>query len=278
MRTSLVALAALLLAGPAIADDPKPRTYHVPYKLTPTNHVMVRLKLNGKGPFNFIMDTGAPALFVATKVGKKIGAANDKTGWATIESVELEGGLKVGTQKARVEDPFQLEGMNGMGLAGYELHGMIGYNILAPFKITYDFTSDKLTLVELPGFQPPEVPILGKGGSQGGMEFIGTIMKFLGPLMGFKGVPEKQPRGFIGIELDETKSGVVIKSVMAGSPADQAGIKAGDKLLHFSKDKIDRVKDLEILAGKRRAGDEINLTVERDGSEKKVAVTLGKGL
>ena len=32
--------------------------------------------------------------------------------------------------EGRVEKPFQLDGMNGLGLAGVELHGMIGYNIL----------------------------------------------------------------------------------------------------------------------------------------------------
>ena len=76
MRFTACAAAALLLAVPAWADEKpkeKGKSYEIPYKLTATNHIMVRLKLNGKGPFNFIVDTGAPALFVATKVAKKAG-------------------------------------------------------------------------------------------------------------------------------------------------------------------------------------------------------------
>ena len=49
------------------------KTYDVPYRMTNFNHVMVRAKINGKGPFNFIIDTGAPLLYVSTAVGKKLG-------------------------------------------------------------------------------------------------------------------------------------------------------------------------------------------------------------
>ena len=57
------------------ADEPKKgaKAHPVPFKLTDTQHVMVRVKINGKGPFNFIVDTGAPIMFVATPVGKKAG-------------------------------------------------------------------------------------------------------------------------------------------------------------------------------------------------------------
>ena len=32
---------------------------------------MVRTKINGKGPFNLIVDTGAPAVFITKTVAKK---------------------------------------------------------------------------------------------------------------------------------------------------------------------------------------------------------------
>ena len=47
--------------------------FQVPYRLTDTNHFLVRVRLNGKGPFNFLVDSGAPALFIATETAKKIG-------------------------------------------------------------------------------------------------------------------------------------------------------------------------------------------------------------
>ena len=45
----------------------------VPYQLTNTKHVLVRVKLNGKGPFNFVLDTGAPALFLSEAAAEKAG-------------------------------------------------------------------------------------------------------------------------------------------------------------------------------------------------------------
>lgn len=283
MRISLGALAALLLVLPAAADEPpktKPKaeakSYQIPYKLTVTNHVMVRVKLNGKGPFNLIVDTGAPAIFIATKIAKKAGVEPDRNGWGKFDTLELEGGLKLTDIEAKIDDPFQLEGMNSLGLAGVELHGMIGYNLLARYKITYDFTSDKLGLTELPGFTPDEVPSFGKG--QGGMEFIGQAMKLLGPLMGFKGVPVRKPRGFLGLEIEESGGAVVVTSVLAKSPAAEAGIKPGDKLLKFTKEPVDQAKDLTNFAAKKSPGDEVTLTVERNGQEKQFTIKLGKGL
>lgn len=51
------ALAPALAAEPA--GDPRVgRSYRVPYRLTDTNHLLVRVRIDGKGPFNFLVDTG----------------------------------------------------------------------------------------------------------------------------------------------------------------------------------------------------------------------------
>src|SRR5262249_60167304 len=115
-------LAALSLAPAARADDPPPdaKTFEVPYRLTAVKHIVIRAKINGKGPFNFILDTGAPALFVAVPVGKKAKVKADDDGWADLDKFELEGGLVIKKARARIETPFQLEGMNGLGMAGLE--------------------------------------------------------------------------------------------------------------------------------------------------------------
>ncbi len=278
MKNLLYISATLFLVAPAWADEkPAPKSYSIPYKLTFTNHVMVRAKINGKGPFNFIVDTGAPALFVATKVAEKVGTKPDKSGWGTFDKFELEGGLVIEKAKGKIDDPFQLEGMNGMGLAGVELHGMIGYNLLAKYKITYDFTSDKLVLTELPGFDPGNVPSFGRGG-QCGLEFLGTIMKFAGKIFGFE-MPVTKPRGYLGIELDEAKDGgVTIKKILPSTPAEKAGLQPGDKLVRVNRDKIERIEAVLRSASKSPSGKDLVLTIERDGVEKKITVTLGKGL
>jgi hypothetical protein len=188
-RMTAAGLILLLAVLPARAETakeaPKPGTkYEIPYKLTDTKHVMVRVKVNGKGPFNFILDTGAPALIMTEAVAKKAGVKVAK-GWAEFK-LDVEGGLTIPKAKGIALDMFQLKGMNSMGVAGVELHGVLGYGILAQFRIQYDFTQDKLAWTPLK-FEPAEIERIGKGdGSQGGLEMIGNMMKFLAPLMGLK--------------------------------------------------------------------------------------------
>src|SRR5207245_5459709 len=139
MKKLFTALAVLAFAVPACADDAKKteqKTYRVPYRLTNTNHVLLRVKINGKGPYNFIVDTGAPALFVSTGVAKKLGVTADREGWGKFERFEIEGGVVVKNFKGRVENPFQLEGMNGLGQAGAELHGSSGHTVWAKYGVT----------------------------------------------------------------------------------------------------------------------------------------------
>lgn len=285
MRPVLIALAAACLPPAGFAADPPPKAdkpkaetkAEVPYRLTDTKHVLVRAKLNGKGPFNFILDTGAPAVFVTKAVAKKVGLEEDKKGWGTFDSFVLEGGLKVDKAQGRVEDLFQLEGMNGLGLAGVELHGVIGYNVLAKYRITYDFTADKLSFVTL-DFTPPEVVGIGKGGSGGGLDMMGTMMKTLAGMMGVKPTFEVKPGGFVGIEIEEKEKKLYVKTVLKGGPADEAGVKAGDRLDSVKDTALDSLADVARVFGKAGVGDTVKLTVERGGEKKTYGIKLGGGL
>jgi serine protease DegQ len=266
---------ALLAAAPAWADEkpkdpPKSETnYEVPYKLTDTNHVMVRVKLNGKGPFNFILDTGAPAVIISDVIGKKIGADIDKGGWGKYK-LEVEGGVTVPEAKALAIDMFQLRGMNAMGVAGVELHGVIGYNMLAKFRITYDFTQDKLVWTPVK-FDPPEIIRINKDDGQGGLEMIGNMMKFLAPLLGFKPNFDVRPRGFLGIEGFNFQFIFVVVGVVPDSPANKAGLMKGDLILGVGG------KHVHVL-NKHAEGERVKLTIVRDGKSMDLDIELGKGL
>jgi len=276
MSRGLLGLVLLVLAGPVFAEEAAPVA--VPYKLTDTKHLLVRAKINGKGPFNLIMDTGAPALFITKAAAKQASVTPGKDGWGRFERFELEGGLVIDKAGAMIEDPFQLKGMNGMGLAGVEIHGMLGFNLLAKYKITYDLTSDKLLFEKL-NYEPPPIMRLGDGGGQpGGLEMLGNIMKIAGPLLGMNGPPQRKARGYLGIELAQSDDGVTVSSVLPGSPADNAGIKAGDKITKYFQNQIDLIADMTRISGKKVAGDEIILTVQRGTEAKKIKLELGKGL
>ena len=88
----------LVLAFLSVAPAPKHdenvgKSYQVPYRLTDTNHFLVRVRINGKGPFNFLVDTGAPALYVATETARKIGLKPDEDDfWTPVDRLEFEGG------------------------------------------------------------------------------------------------------------------------------------------------------------------------------------------
>jgi hypothetical protein len=272
---------ALALAPPLRADEPKKadlKTYQVPYRLTKTQHILVRAKINGKGPFNFILDTGAPALFVATKAAKKAGVEPDKKGWGAFDKFEIEGGVPVPKAKGRIEDPFQLEGMNGLGLAGAELHGMIGYNLLARYRIEIDFTKDKMTWTEL-DFDPPAPK--GLDGGKGGlpeMDALGGVMKLFGGMLGRKAKPEVVARGFLGLELAESEGKVTVRKVLEKGPADQAGVRAGDYLAEFDGQKVESDAGLLKLAAQLTAGKEIKLTVLRGEKRQVITIRAGEGL
>jgi hypothetical protein len=281
MRTRLLAaaLAAMCLAPPAWADEarkPDARPVLVPYRLTAFNHVMVRAKINGKGPFNFIIDTGAPALFVSTAAARQAGVEPDRKGWGTFDRFEIEGGVVLEKQKGRIEDPFQLEGMNGMGLAGVELHGMIGYTVLAKYRIEFDFTRNKLAWTPL-DFDPGSPKSLeGRGGSPG-LNAMGAIMKLLGGLLGRKPAAEVQPRAFLGAEFADDAKGVTVKAVLRDGPAAAGGLQAGDRITEFRGRTVRESDDVSRFLGHLRPGDTATVTVVRGGETKELTVKVGEG-
>ena len=95
-------------------------------------------------------------------------------------------------------------------------------------------------------------------------------------------------RGRIGVQIDQvTKdvaeaigmakpSGALVRGVEAGSPADKAGIEAGDIIIRFDGKSIDRHSDLPRLVGNIKPGTRSNLTVFRRGSTKDLTITVGE--
>src|SRR5262249_205139 len=125
----LLVLVALAPANPG-QDSAIDASYQIPYRRTETNHFLVRVRINGKGPFNFLVDSGAPALYIATETAKKIGLEPGKDDfWTPVDQLEFEGGARLGHLKARIEDPFQLVGMNALGLPGASIDGILGFTI-----------------------------------------------------------------------------------------------------------------------------------------------------
>lgn len=271
-----------LLAPPLDAAAPVPpgkqaEKFEVPYRLTIPKHILVRAKINNKGPFNFILDTGAPALFLAEEPAKKLGIKSDGGGWGTFDRFEIEGGVVLTKAKGRIETPFQLEGMNGMGLAGCELHGIIGYNILAQFRMEIDLTKDKMTWTRLDW--EPKAPLgMGGKGGQGGLEIMGFVMKALGSFLGRKAEPEVLPRAMLGMEAMESGEDAVVKSVLADGPADRAGLKPGDRFVKFRGRSVYGLDGLNGFTKRLAAGEKVEIIVNRAGKDITLTLEGGEGL
>ncbi|GAA2243379.1 protease [Streptomyces ruber] len=64
-------------------------------------------------------------------------------------------------------------------------------------------------------------------------------------------------------------------SVSAGGPADEAGVKAGDVITEVDGQRVDSGEELIVKIRAHRPGDRLELTLRRDGRERKVTLTLG---
>lgn len=76
--------------------------------------------------------------------------------------------------------------------------------------------------------------------------------------------------------LNNVARGAYIQAVVAGSPAEKAGILVGDIITKFDKKSVDETNELSKLIGVKKVGDKITITVWRDNREKELAVTLGE--
>ncbi len=87
----------------------------------------------------------------------------------------------------------------------------------------------------------------------------------------------------IGVMLDPTNQGegvLIAKEVdgkpgvVAGSPADKAGVKPGDTITAIDGRTITRADDLVVAIRAKAPGDTVTLTVKRGGKEQDITVTL----
>ena len=91
------------------------------------------------------------------------------------------------------------------------------------------------------------------------------------------GMVEKlKATGFIGVELDsEAKDGaLIVTKVIEGSPADKAGLQAGDELYALDGIKFNDEKAKEAMRKVKVPGKTVTCTVKRNGANRKFKLTL----
>jgi len=83
---------------------------------------------------------------------------------------------------------------------------------------------------------------------------------------------------YLGTIPDMTGSpgGVRITGVRAGSPAEQAGLKAGDVITAIGSTQVANLFDMTEALRSHQAGDTVVIVTKRDGAERRVTAVLGK--
>ncbi len=98
----------------------------------------------------------------------------------------------------------------------------------------------------------------------------------------------KVARGWLGVMIQEVTPelaqsfgldkprGALVGQVLADSPAQQAGVKAGDIIVAFNGQPVPTSKDLPLMVGRTRPGASSPLTVIRDGKEQPLTVQIAE--
>ncbi|PYN34907.1 MAG: peptidase [Candidatus Rokuibacteriota bacterium] len=98
----------------------------------------------------------------------------------------------------------------------------------------------------------------------------------------------KVERGWLGVSIQpltrelaksfkrDDNTGALVSAVTAGSPADKAGIKAGDVIVEFNGKKVAKATDLPGLVADVPVGKDVPMVVMREGRELRLNANIGR--
>jgi membrane-associated protease RseP (regulator of RpoE activity) len=274
-----LASALLLCAAPAFADTEPGKPTPVKFELVPSGHFIVKVKLNGKGPYNLIFDTGAPSTLISPRIAKDAGLTKDIKDKPPIALFGMMGSVQV--KEFQVGD-VKAENVSAMILDHptvklfsdeYEpkygkIEGIVGFPFFAHFRMTVDYAAKEMT------FAPS-----GYKAGDAMQDLMKTMMEKM------MGKPEPRvaaPAALWGLELAKSSGdeadGVDVKMVASGGAAAEAGLKAGDRILTIDGRWTDNLGDAYTAASFAKPGRTVVVTARRDGKEIKVTVSPKLGL
>ena len=115
--------------------------------------LLIDVHLNGRGPFQFAIDTGTSTTAITPQLANELGILSSPIGPGTtagaqvdvragnIESFQL-GGAKIDNMTVVVADFFEMLS----AAIGAKLDGIVGYNFLRNYKVAIDYPGETLTL------------------------------------------------------------------------------------------------------------------------------------
>jgi Do/DeqQ family serine protease len=104
---------------------------------------------------------------------------------------------------------------------------------------------------------------------------VGDLKEYGSVQRGFLGVSIQEVNAQLAKEFDlNTNQGVYVADVVENGSAAEAGIEGGDVIIQVDDKAIKRTSDLLSYIGRKRPGDEVNVTVLRDGKRRTFDMTL----
>jgi hypothetical protein len=106
--------------------------------------------------------------------------------------------------------------------------------------------------------------------------FVCSTLASLPLMAGAADKPAKHARGtgWVGIYLSATDDGAKVEAVVRDSPADKAGLRAGDVVKQVNKKAVHSPADLSEAVRRTAAGETLALTIARDDSEQTVSLKV----
>jgi hypothetical protein len=258
------------------ADEPatRPATTRpavVPFELMPSGHIAVMAKLNDRGPYRFVFDTGAPMLLVGERVAKLSGVlpAKFRRPWFTImgnlgeheaASIDLNGGRL----EKQTMDVWDHPTVDLLAREEGPLEGIIGFPFFGHFRTTIDYRARTITLTPST-FQP--------------VDTRKQLEERLSDDRQATIVPAVSLGLRVAKDARDPAAGVVVVAVLAGSPAAEAGLLIGDRLLTLDGRWTDSVDDVYTAAATVEPGTAaLAATLSRDGKPVTAAIAVRRGI
>jgi hypothetical protein len=235
--------------------------------MLPTNHMLVRARINEKGPYLLVFDLGAPITLLSNRAGEATGVVKANAprsflfamrGEATVDKLQV-GNLTVAKLPVLVFDHPVLEALGKM--TGRRIDGIMGFTFFARYKTTINYQAGKMT------FEPVDYAMRD------------LLKELPDRLLGPKVVRRRvlAPSAMLGLRLGKpvggiNTPGVPIAEVYKDSPADRAGLRAGDVLISLDGRWTTSIADAFDAASDLKPDRAAAAVILRGGVEKTVIV------